>query len=308
MLLIAGIAATAGAILLSIKATLKLEDTLGKANQEIKQVKNKMKDENKLASGEYTLQSCKRELTKVYAKNVCNVLRLYIPTTMAFGVSISCLFGAHKIMKGRNIALAAAYTAMDNGWKNYRERVINKVGKETEREIFKNIYEEEREVTVIDKEGNEKTVTKKIKVPHMDKDNIYSYLFDSSNPDWSNSGRLNIDYLLGKEKYLNQRFIAQGYLFLHDIYAALGIEPGMIDERKLQASRVIGWIYDPVEDTGDNYISFGLSDKEGNLTKEAMDMLRYGERDVWLEFNPDGDILTGKNNGKTFMKYAKYLY
>jgi len=45
----------------------------------------------------------------------------------------------------------------------------------------------------------------------------------------------------------------------------------------------------------------------GNLTEDAMLMLRQGERNVWLEFNPDGDILTGSNDRKTFMQFAKVI-
>ena len=81
----------------------------------------------------------------------------------------------------------------------------------------------------------------------------------------------------------------------------------MVGERKTQAARVLGWIYDPADDTIDSYVSFGLADKEGNLNQETMDMLRAGERSIYLEFNPDGDILTGSNGRKTFAKYARVL-
>lgn len=307
LLLAGGILAAAGSVFLAVKATLKLEGTLKEQNEKIKVIKTKMSDDNKLASGEYNIQECKKELTKVYAKSALKVVKLYIPSAITFGLSVSALFGSHRIMKGRNVALAAAYTTLNNGYKNYRERVAKQLGEKAEKEIFRNIYEEEKEVTITDKDGKEKTVTKKIKTAHMDKDSDFVYLFDASNPDWSKHPKSNLDFLLLKEKYLNQKLIAQGYLFLHDVYDCLGVEPGIIGERKMQASRIIGWIYDPEDNSGDNYISFGLADKEGNLTKETMDMLRTGERDIWLEFNPDGNILTGADNSKTFMKYAKII-
>ena len=43
----------------------------------------------------------------------------------------------------------------------------------------------------------------------------------------------------------------------------------------------------------------------GNLNAETMKLLKNGERNIWLEFNPDGDILTGSNDRSTFMKFAR---
>ena len=307
LLLASGIIAAGGAIFLAIKATLKLEGVVKQSNAKIKFVKDKMADEDKLATGEYDIKLLKRDLTKVYAKSAAKIGKLYLPAAAVFGASISALLGSHKIMKGRNAALAAAYTILDNGYKSYRERVAQKIGDVAEKEVFRNIYDETKEVTTVDKDGNEKTTTKKVKTAHLDTDSDFSYLFDESNPDWSKSGRSNLDFLLGKEKWLNQKLIAQGYLFLNDVYTTLGVEPSMVGERKMQAARILGWIYDPEDDTIDSYVSFGLADKEGNLNQQTMDMLRAGERNVYLEFNPDGDILTGSNGRKTFTKYARVL-
>lgn len=308
LLVISGVISIGAAIFFAIKGTMKLEETLEKPNKDIQIVKEKLHDDNKLATGEYTVKDCNKELAIVYTKTIGKVIKLYLPTALFFGAAVSSLFGVHKILKGRNLALAAAYTALDNTYKKYRHKVIDKLGEEAEKNIFRNMYEDAKEVTSIDKDGNEIPEVKKINTPHVDKDSLFSYLFDASNVDWCNSGRLNLDYLLAKEKYLNQKLIAQGYLFLSDVHEALSIEPGVLGDKVIQAARVIGWIYDPDgNSTGDNYISFGISDKEGNLTKDAMEMLRRGERDIYLEFNPDGDILTGENNRKTFMKYAKLL-
>lgn len=308
ILVASGVASIVAAIFFSVKNTMKLEDILKIINQDLKFVKDKMTDNNKIASGEYDLRELKKELIAIYAKSVYKIGKLYLPTAIFLATSITSLFGVHNILKGRNIALAAAYTAVDAAYSNYRKRVVSRVGEEVEKEIYRNVFEEKKNLVSVNEDGTEKISVKTIKGPHVDKDSIYTYLFDASNPDWSNSGRLNLDYLLAKEKFLNQKLIAQGYLFLSDVHSALGIEPGMIGEKAIQAGRVIGWIYDTSETgTGDNYISFGLADKEGNLNKDTMDMLRHGERDVYLEFNPDGDILTGQNEKKTFMKYARMI-
>lgn len=305
LLVVAGFATAAASIIFAIKSTTKLDEVVKPTSEKIKVVREKMNDDSKLASGEYSIMAGRKELTALYSKTAWNVTKLYSPSILLFSLSVTSILGSHKIMRGRNVALAAAYTTLENGYKNYRDRVRDKIGEKAEREIFRNIYTEEIETTEVDKKGNEKDVLKKVKHPHLDPDSDFVYLFDPSNPEWDKSGRLNIEFLLGKEKYLNQKLVSQGYLFLYEVYRELGVEPGMIGEKKLQASKILGWIYDPSDDTRDNYVSFGLADKEGNLTEESMEMIRSGERNVWLEFNPDGDILTGSDNRKTFMKFAK---
>jgi len=197
LLVIASIFAAGASIVLAIKATTKVENILEPANKRIKDIHEKMADDNKLANGEYSISAGKKELFSVYSKTGWSLTKLYGPSAFAFSLSIAALLGSHKIMKGRNIALAAAYTTLENGYKNYRGRVRAKIGEQAEKEIFRNIYNEETLVTEVDKNGNEKEVMKKIKTAHMDPNTDYVYLFDSSNPDWHRNGRLNIDYLLG---------------------------------------------------------------------------------------------------------------
>lgn len=307
LLLLTGIVSAGAAVVLAVKATTKLEPVVETINNDIKVIKDKMNDDELLAKGEYSLADGKKELTRTYLKAGLKVGKLYAYTGVALAVSVGSMLGSHKILKGRNIALAAAYTTLENGYKNYRKRVQSAVGEKVENEIYKGYYGEDVEVITVDKNGNEKVTKKKVNTAHMGEDEGFSYLFDASNPDWNKNSTLNINYLLGKERYLNQKLISQGYLFLSDVYNALGIEPGMISNDKLQASKILGWIYDPSDDTRDNYVSFGLADAWGNLYESTMTAMKNGERNLWLEFNPDGDILTGKYNNKTFMKYARSI-
>jgi len=305
LLVVGGIISTVASIVLAVKATTKVDKIVKPANDKIQLIHAKMKDESLIETKEYSLTEGKKELLSVYAKTSLDLTKLYAPSAIAFGLSVAATLSSHKIMKGRNLALAAAYTTIENGYKNYRSRVAAKIGEKAERDIFRNAYDEEVTVTEKDKKGNDKDVIKNIKTPHIGPDSDYAYLFDASCPDWTRHARLNIDFLLAKERFLNQKLIAQGYLFLYDAYETLGIDPGILGPKKLQASKIVGWIYDPTDETRDNYVSFGLSDKEGNLTESTMESLREGNRDIWVDFNPDGDILTGNGNEKQFMHYAR---
>lgn len=307
LLVAASIIAAAGSIVLAIKATPKAEIVLEKANKNLKRIKTDMNDDNKIANKEYSVSLGKKELTKVYARTSLELGKLYLPTAIGFGLTVTGILGSHRIMKGRNVALAAAYTTLENGYRSYRERVAAKVGEKVERDIFRNVYEEEKEVTEIDKKGNEVTKLKKVKGPHIKVDSDFSVIYDSSAKDWQRDTNLNLNLLALREKYLNQKLQYEGAVFLHEVYEEIGIDISSLGESKLQASRILGWIYDPADDTRDSYISFGLFDRMGNRTEATMEALRNNDQELFLEFNVDGDILTGINGSKTFTKYRRVI-
>lgn len=311
LLIATSIVGSVSSIALAIKATLKVEPVMKKANKEITEIKTKMNDDNLIANEQYSVKQGKQELAKAYAKTAWELTKLYGPSTLALSLSIFTMLNSHKIMKNRTASLAAAYTTVQTAYSNYRERVKDAIGEEKEIDIYRNRYKENQEVIVVDKKtGEEKVVTRKIKTPHMDPDSDFVYIFDMANPNFTpNSGRLNIEWLLMTEKFLNNKLVAQGYLFLNDVYEALGVDPGIVGESKMQASRVLGWLYDTNNPNGDNYVSFGIADPLGNLNQETMEMMRdRSNTGIWLEFNVDGDILTGNNGGRMFMKNAKGMF
>ena len=305
LLIIGGIISTAASIALAIKATTKLDSVIKPANEKINKIHEKMENETMIATGEYSISHGKKDLTVVYAKTGFELFKLYAPSAIAFSLSVAAMVGSHNVMKGRNLALAAAYTTLENGYKGYRERIRAKIGEKAEEAIYRGETDEEIVVSEVGKDGKEKEVTKKIKSPKVNVDSDpYLYVFDASNPNWSPSGRKNLDFLIGKQMYFNQRLRARGHLFLHEVYDGLGIEPYLLGENKVLASRFLGWVYNPEIETIDNYISLGICDDRGNLLQNTAEALRRGERDIFIEFNCDGDILNNQDPMKNFSKYA----
>ena len=108
----------------------------------------------------------------------------------------------------------------------------------------------------------------------------YARVFDQVNcPDyWENDADYNMMFLQKVERFANDKLIAQGYLFLNDVYQMLGFSP-------TRAGQCVGWIYDPTNPVGDNYIDFGIFRPENSRFVDR------NENCVWLDFNVDGDIL-----------------
>lgn len=302
LLVTGAIIAAMGSIILAIRATPKAQMVIGNANVKIKRIKEEMNNDNE----EYPVSLGKRDLTKAYAKTVFDVGMLYLPTIVGFGLTVGGILSSHKIMKGRNMAIAAAYTTLENGFKSYRNRVAAKVGEKVENDIYRNMYSEDKEI-VIDKDGNEVVTVKKVMGPHIEVDSNFSVIYDKNASNWTRDTNMVLNLLAMKEKWLNQKLIFTGALFLHEVYEELGIDIAVLGDTKAQAARCLGWIYDPSDNTRDSYISMGLFDRMGNRNEYAMDALRKNEQELFLDFNVDGDILSGKNGTKMFAKFRKVM-
>lgn len=299
LLIVGGIISAAGSVALAIVATKKVDKVTVPATKKVAAI------HNDIADGDMEEKEGKKELRKVYAKEVWDITKLYTPCALSFGLSIACILTSHKIQKGRELALCAAYSTLDAAYKSYRERVKEKVGDQAEFDIFHNVKDEEKEVEETNKKGEVKKVLKTVKTINDDP-NDFTYCFDESNPNWEPDAGVNFEWILAMERQLNQKLRIKKWIGLDEVYKALGIEPGIIGQKRMLAARYLGWLYVPDDPHRDNMISFGLVDPcTGNLTPEAMRMKRFGERNIYLTFNVDGDILRGDSNGLTFADVAR---
>jgi len=285
-----GIVLSVVSIALAIVETRRLDNAIVPDQKKIRKIKEEIKTPAPVQPGEEPI-NYKKELWKTRGHMAFNVCKLYAPSFISFALSVACILSSHKIMKGRNLALAAAYATLDNGYRAYRARVAERFGKEVENEIYRGIHKDK--VIVIDKDGNE--VEKTLPVEHVDPASDWAVWFDESNRNWENNGILNLEWLELQERYANQMLKSRGYLFLSEVYKLLDIDDEVIPNLKLQGSHVVGWLYDPKDPTRDSYVSFGLRDREtGEYSERALQIKKYGERNILVDFNVDGDILTGK--------------
>ena len=287
-----GISSGVIALVQACKGTIKAKDVLDPANERINDIKKYIPTEQQ----EEKIKEIKHEVTK-------KVIKAYAPMAIFAGMSASCFIGSFHIQKGRELAMATAYTALRDCFDSYRKNVENKYGKDADQECMQS---KEKIETVVGHDKDGKPVTK-IDYNYGKGKNDFLYLFDSSNINWSPNASDNIYQLATVQAMLNNRLRRRGYVFLYEVYRALGIDPGVIGPRMMQASHVLGWMYDTDNPNGDNYIDFGIfKDDKGNLTDEAYELhVKQGQPSIWLEFNPDGDILTGNNGRRVFTETEK---
>lgn len=278
----AGIVGAVTSAVMACKATLKLDDVLAESKETVDKIHEVSENPDMIAEGkEYTEDDMKKDLTIVYAKAGLKVAKLYAPAIVLGGVSIAAIVSGHQILRKRNIALAAAYTAIDKGFKEYRGRVIDKFGEELDKELKYGIKAKEVEETVVDENGKEKKVKKTVETVGQNTGSPYAKFFDESCRGWTKDPEYNLMMVRDVQDYANRLLKIKGHLFLNEVYDLLGIQ-------RTSAGQVVGWIYDESNPIGDNYVDFGIYD----LHDEAKRNFVNGyERTILLDFNVDGDIL-----------------
>ena len=118
-----GIAGAASSVIFAVKATPKAMFLLEEKRQEL---------------GVEKLEA--KEIIKTAAP-------VYIPTAVSFGVSVACIVGASSVNARRNAALTAAYTLSESTLRTYRDKVLETVGENKEREIRQKAAIEQQQST-----------------------------------------------------------------------------------------------------------------------------------------------------------------
>lgn len=290
ILVVAGVVGTVASAVMACKASTKVNFVLEETKTQVDIIhEGAEKGEVKgyLENGEvgmvpYTAEDSKKDLTIVYTQTAVKMAKLYAPAVALGAVSIAGILVGHNILHKRNLALAAAYTTVSNGMKQYRGRVIERLGEQMDKELLYNLKAKEIEETVIDEKGNETTVTKTVEVADsVASMSPYTFCFDETCSGWVRDAERNKFFLAQQQDYANDLLRTRGYIFLNEVLDMLGIQ-------RTRAGQVVGWIYDEKNPIGDNYVDFGIMDIRNEASRNFVNGL---EKSVWLSFNVDGNIL-----------------
>lgn len=279
ILIAAGVAGVAVSTVMACVATTKVSSILEETKDAIDTIHETVNDPE--LSKNYSEDDSKKDLAIVYYKTGIKLFKLYAPSVILGVASIGCILASHNIIRQRNVALAAAYATVDKGFKEYRGRVIERFGKELDRELKYNIKAKEIEEVTVDENGKEKT-TKKV-INTMDPNNYspYSIVFDDGNTGWDKDPEITKFFLIQQQNLANDTLKAKGHLFLNEVYDMLGAQ-------RTKAGQCVGWIYDEKCPVGDNFVDFGIFDI---YNAKARDFVNGYERVIVLDFNVDGNIL-----------------
>lgn len=280
ILTVVGVVGGVTSAVLACKATLKVNEVLEQPKKDIEKIHEAVEHKCTAAGVDYSEEDGKKDLAIVYTQTGLKLVKLYAPAVILGVASATCIFASSKIMHKRNVALTAAYMAEHTGFKEYRERVIDRFGKELDKELKYNIKAAEIEETVTNEDGTKQTVKKTVSTVDPNLYSPYAVVFDEANPGWDKDPSKTKYFLVQQQNYANDKLRAQGHLFLNDVYEMLGF-------RKVPMGQVVGWIYDEAHPNGDNYVDFGIFDI---YNQKATDFVNGYEKNIILDFNVDGVV------------------
>ena len=256
-----GVVATA---VMASRATLQVEETLAEHKETLEKAKSFVQTDPK-----YSEEDLKRDTVILYSRMAVDVAKLYGPTLIVGGLSIAALTRSHVILTRRNAAITAAYVALEKGFAEYRRRVVQEFGEETDRRL-----RHSDEVAWRKAEDGTIQVQK-----HTDPNDysIYARFFDQNSRKYQGDADYNFMFLRAQQNFANDLLKARGHIFLNDVYDMIGVP-------RSRAGAVVGWI---LSDRGDNYVDFGLFDSN---RESARSFVNGDERAILLDFNVDGLI------------------
>lgn len=266
----AGIVGVAASGVLAARATLKIESII----DEHEGILDSINEVVLKHTEKYTESDRRKDLLLLHVQTAARITKLYGPALIVGGLAVAALTGSHRILTKRNAALTAAYAVIDKGFKEYRERVVADQGAEKDQQYYKGIVKES--VTETSEDGKSVTVTEKTFRTSV---SPYGVMFNQHNPNWTGRPHWDYFFLRSQQSFLNDKFKVQGYLFLSDVYDALGFE-------QTKASRVVGWHKN--SKNGDNFIDFGIFEDAAAL--RVFDFVSGREGELYLDFNVDGPV------------------
>ena len=279
-----GIAGVITSTVLACRSTLKVQEILDYKEENMNNIKEVLAEGRE----DYTEEDARKDKTIIMTTTAIRIMKLYIPSVIIGAGSIACLLESHNVMRNRNAGLAAALAATTESFKQYRERVTEKYGDEVDKEMRYGIKKEKKE-----KDGKK---TKEEIVVGCDEKELsgYARYFNENNINWSDDPQFNLMFLRQNQNWANDKLISQGYLYLNDVYEALGFP-------KSKAGQIVGWVYDPNNNEhGDNYVDFGIYDlnvkgyrdemTNDTIAEERQDFINGYKSSILLDFNVDGNI------------------
>ena len=279
ILLVAGIVGAVTSAVMACKATLKANDIVEESRTQIDTIHEV--SENPEMAEKYSEEDKKKDLAIVYTQTAVKFIKLYGPSVLLGVASLGCMVGSNRILNKRNVALAAAYATVDKGFKEYRGRLIERFGKELDKELRYNIKAQEFEKVTVDDNGNETVTTETVDVADPNHYSPYAIIFDDGNTGWDKDPELTKFFLIQQQNYANDLLKSRGHLFLNEVYDMLGA-------KRTKAGAQVGWVYDEKNASGDNFVDFGIFDINN---PKARDFVNGYERVIILDFNVDGVIL-----------------
>lgn len=274
ILVVAGVVGAVASAVIACKATTKVSRINEEAKDSIDTIHESAEKGVTPAGETYSVEDSKKDLSIVYVQTGIKYAKLYAPAVILGTLSITSILASNNILRKRNIALGAAYAAIDKSFKEYRGRVIERFGEQVDHELKYNLKAKKFEEIEVDPEtGKEKKVKKTVTVADPNLQSDYAVYFDQKSRNYETNMDYNRMFLKAQQQFANDKLQTRGHIFLNEVLDDL-------DLPRSPAGQIVGW----TADGPDGYVNFRIleveRETEGGRHEPAL----------LLDFNVQGDI------------------
>lgn len=279
----------AGGVMACI-ATTKVDPIVDKFNDDLDRIHEDKDRSDEIRDDrpdmEYPIVEYRKHVVAAYTGFAADVVKLYGPSILMSAVGIGLICKSHFTMKERVSSLAAAYTALNKSFKEYRQTVIDTYGQEADNDI--RFGKPVKEVISMNEDGLEVTKEKTTYSIDGDIDPFEGILIGpgdhgiyESNPFYT------LDNVKIIERTAQDQLERWGFLSINDMLKIFNRKPvAYVKGSKINLSDY-GWVYDPKNPATSGRIDFGLFTVNRSKTID----FQNGEEDFLLiDFNIDGHI------------------
>ena len=274
ILIVVGVVGTVASAVIACKATTKVNKIIDDAKDDIDDIHEAIENGVTKAGETYAIEDSKKDLVIVYTQTGVKLVKLYAPAVILGTFSIASILASNNILRKRNVALGAAYAAIDKSFKDYRGRVIERFGEQVDTELKYGIKAKKFEEVEVDPEtGKEKKVKKTVMVADPNLQSDYAVYFDNKSRNYETNQDYNYMFLRAQQQFANDKLQTRGHLFLNEVLDDL-------DLPRTSAGQIVGW----TKDGPDGYVNFRIVE----VDRETEDGRH--EPSLLLDFNVEGNI------------------
>lgn len=278
-----------GAAVLACHATTKIGTVKEQLKKDLDDIKEgrQLDEDGSLPDGTtYSEEDAKKDTAIVVFHAGVEYAKLYAPAVILGALSLASIVTSHRIMAKRNAALTAAYTTVAGMFAKYRDNVKERFGAQVDKELRYGYKAEKVKKTVVDEKTGEVTEKEEtVESYGIDEYSDYARVFDEGNSNWKNNDDYNLMFLGQVQNWANMRLKQRGYLFLNEVYDALGM-------RGSAEGQIVGW----TDHGEDQYVSLGIDDIIAKMKIrdpfDDMSSRHHRAESYILDFNVDGPIYT----------------
>ena len=244
----------------------------------------------------------KKELKKARAEGTWKVVKLFILPSGLIVAGLVFIGGGFKILRTRNVVLAGIAEGYKKMIDQYRKNVVEKEGEEADLNYMRSVIgDKEIESVVVDEDGNESKVKKRVPVVKEQKCNPWRFEFSDTYFDsYEDDTDRNLFFLKCEEDWFNHELERHGEVSMYEVLKHLRYKFDVLKAScnskqeyrdRMTFLRNFGWR----KGCGDGFVDFGLyrAINEPAITRQS-DV-------VWIEMNCCGD-LSGNLAERTYTK------